>query len=72
MNRSYKGVVFDKILRNDGYYIYMVYLNELKLLSRITTPFELNNYKEYEFDIYLFEDEDKTKKKIRLQIKNPV
>ena len=46
----------------------MVYLEELKLLSRITTQTDVSNYSYNNFNMYLFEDEDKLKKKIRLQI----
>lgn len=70
MERYYKGVTFDKSLKCDGSYEYMVYLKELKMLSRTISQVEIENHKEYDFHIYLFEDEDKTKKKIRLQIVN--
>ena len=67
MDRLYKGTIFDKILRQDGTTNYMVYLHELKMLSRIShSMLELDNYKQYDFRIYLFEDEDKTKKKIKV------
>ena len=69
MDRTYSGILFDKVIRNDGYYSYMVYLKELKLLSRITSSVLLENYSHHNFHIYLFEDEDNTKKKIRLHLK---
>ena len=68
MENQYRGVVFDKIVKNDGFITYMVYLEELKLLSRITTQTDVSNYSYNNFNMYLFEDEDKLKKKIRLQI----
>ena len=68
MENQYRGVVFDKIVKNDGFITYMVYLEELKLLSRITTQIDVSNYSYNNFNMYLFEDEDKLKKKIRLQI----
>jgi hypothetical protein len=68
MTKTYSGVVFDKIVRDDGTIHYMVYLRELKMLSRIiSTQTDIENYSQNSFKIYLFEDEDKTKKKIRLQ-----
>ena len=70
MERTYSGILFDKVVRNDGYYSYMVYLKELKLLSRITSSIVLDNYSHHNFHIYLFEDEDNTKKKIRLHLYN--
>jgi exoribonuclease R len=68
MERHYKGVVFDKVTRENGYVNYMVYLKELKLLSRVNIMVDMDNFVEKTFKIYLFEDEDKTKKKIRLQL----
>lgn len=69
MEREYSGVIFDKLTRTDGTMNYMVYLKELKMLSRVSsTCVNMENYSEGMFRIYLFEDEDKTKKKIKLQI----
>jgi exoribonuclease R len=67
MDKQYEGVVFDKVTKEDGTFNYMVYLEELKLLSRITTFIDLENYASHLFRMYLFEDEDKVKRKIRLQ-----
>jgi len=68
INNVYYGVVFDKISKNDGLITYMVYLEELKLLSRVTTPIEVDNLSRGKFRIYLFEDEHSFRKKIRLQL----
>jgi exoribonuclease R len=68
MNIEHTGVLFDKIVRNDGRINYMVYLEDLKLLSRISTSIDLTNYSIARFKLFLFENEDKTKKKIRLHI----
>ena len=35
MEKEYNGYVFDKILRNDGLFQFMVFLPELKLSSRM-------------------------------------
>ena len=70
MEKQYDGVVFDKINRNDGLFSYMVYLKPLKLLSRITTTLDIQDYSTHQFKIFLFEDEENSKKKIRLQIEN--
>jgi len=69
IDKDYSGVVFDKIIKNDGFITYMVYLEEMKLLSRITTQSDVPNYSKRLFKMYLFEDEDKIKKKIRLHMK---
>lgn len=68
MKREHTGVIFDKILINNNMYSYMVYLEDIKLLSRITCRDDLSNYTKMMFKTYLFEDEDKIKKKIRLHI----
>jgi exoribonuclease R len=69
MEKEYSGVLFDKLVRTDGTVNYMVYLKELKILSRIhSTCVDRENYSSGLFRIFLFEDEDKTKKKIKLQI----
>ena len=68
MESTYNGVVFDKVHKNNGTISYMVFLEEIKLLSRITTKIDMDNYSTQDFKLFLFEDEDKLKKKIRLQI----
>jgi hypothetical protein len=68
MNIIQNGIVFDKNKKSNGMYSYMVYLEELKLLSRITTMMDIENYTYISCKLYLFEDEDKIKKKIRVQI----
>jgi exoribonuclease R len=68
MRRVYEGTIFGKIVKNDGSILYMVYLEELGLLSRINTHKNIANYTRESFKIYLFEDEEKLKKKIRLQL----
>lgn len=68
MERLYEGYNFDKIMRNDGLYQYIVYLPELKLTSRVTMIENLDNYMTRKYRLYLFNDEENLKKKIRLQI----
>ena len=66
--KEYDGYVFDKIVRNDGLYQYIVYLIELKTVSRITLRFDMLDNNKYKFKIFIFKDEDSLKKKIRLHI----
>lgn len=68
MDSMHKGVLFDKIKKNDGSIMYMVYLAELKLLSRIKIYEDFSNYTTHRFKLFLFDDEYKLKKKIRVQI----
>lgn len=64
----HEGYLFDKIKRNDGLFQYMVYLNNIKVLSRITARNDINNYEKVKFKIFVFTEEASLKKKIRLQL----
>jgi len=68
LETEYDGYVFDKIIRNDGLYQYIVYLEDLKSVSRITSRFDLINFQKYKFKVYVFHEEATLKKKIRLHI----
>ena len=67
-NNTYNGVIFDKLKKNDGLYSYMVYLEEIKMMSRIIVIDNLENYSSYKFNLFLFEDEDKLQRKIRINL----
>jgi len=68
LDMEHDGIVFDKIVKNDGSINYMIYLEKLKLLSRINTHGDIPNYAVCKCKMYLFEDEDKVHKKIKVQI----
>jgi exoribonuclease R len=68
LNKEYDGYIFDKIPRPDGLYQYIVFLPELKMNSRITIRENMENYDMRKFQLYLFNNEEKFKKKIRLQL----
>ena len=68
MKKIYNGFIFDKIERNDGLYQYMVYLDKIKSVSRITSRFDMDDYGKYKFKIFVFHDESSLKKKIRLHL----
>lgn len=67
-DKEYDGVLFDKVVRHDGMFKYVVYLSELKLTMRIYTPDDYKNFETKKFKLYLFHDEDSLKRKIRLQL----
>ncbi len=67
-SKEHDGYVFDKIVRTDGLYEYNVYLAELNTCSRIILHFELDDYNKYSFRVFIFNDENSLKKKIRLHI----
>jgi hypothetical protein len=64
----YDGYCFDKLDRSDGLFQYMVYLPELKMTSKITIRENMNNYQMRQYKLFLFNNEDKFKKKIRLHL----
>ncbi len=68
MEKEYTGYIFDKIYRNDNLYQYIVFLPELKLTSRITLRENYENYEIKKFKLFLFHNEERFKKKIRIQI----
>ena len=68
MKKHYDGYCFDKISRSDGLYQFIVYLPDIKLTSRIIIRENLNNYDKYTFRLFLFHNEEKFKKKIRMQL----
>jgi len=68
MDKIYNGYIFDKIARNDGLYQYIIFLPDLKMNSRITIRENIENFDNKKFKLFLFNDEEKFKKKIRLQL----
>jgi exoribonuclease R len=68
MDKEYDGYLFDKINRNDGLYQFVVFLPELKLSSRITMRDNYDNFDCKKFKLYLFNNEENFKRKIRLQL----
>lgn len=64
----YQGYCFDKLVRNDGLFQYIVYLPELKMTSKITVREDMENYEMRQYKLFLFNNEEKFKRKIRLQI----
>lgn len=65
---THSGVVFDRIQRESGYFNYMVYIESLNLLSRVRSTKDLSNYHAVECKLLVFENEEKTQRKIRLCI----
>ena len=71
-HKFFNGYVFDKLMRSDNKFKYNVYLPELKMNTSITIQEDLEEYSEHNFKIYIFQNEGKLKKKIKLQIINIV
>ena len=68
MDKEYDGYLFDKINRNDGLTQFIVFLPELKLSSRITLRENYDNFMCKKFKLFLFNDEETFKRKIRLHL----
>ena len=68
MEQIYEGYCFDKMTRKDGLFQYNVYLPELKMASRITCGLDLPPLHKSQYKLFLFNNADRFKKKIRLQI----
>ena len=63
-----EGYIFDKIIRNDGLFQYMVYFPKIKMVNRFTTRHEHDNYSKHSFHVYVFMDEDRLKQKLRIDL----
>ena len=64
----YDGYCFDKLERNDGLFQYIVFIPAIKITSRVTLRENLDNYEKRQYKLFIFTNEDKMKKKIRLQL----
>jgi exoribonuclease R len=64
----YKGYVFDKIVRNDALFQYMVYMPKLKMTNRFTSRHDIDLYSKQKFKIYVFMDAIRLKQKIRIEL----
>jgi len=68
LSREYDGFIFDKIVRSDGLYQYMVKLCSAKMVSRFTSRRDEPNYSFHKFRIHLFMDETQLKHKVRVTL----
>ena len=68
LERIHEGYVFDKIVRNDALYQYMVFLPELNMVNRFTSRYDKENLNKYNFKLYVFIDENTLKQKIRVEV----
>ena len=69
LDKPYDGHCFDK-RETKGMYEYSIYLPELKIVSVIRVPDELNETIDYKCKLYMFNNEEKYKRKIRVQLLN--
>ncbi len=70
LSQEFSGILFDRTFVS-GKYEYAVYIEELKMFSRIKLEDCIENFTKSQFRIFVFEDEDRLCRKIRLQIGEP-
>ena len=71
LNNTHNGFIFNKEKINKNKYTsyeYLVYLVDLKIVSKFKTTKSYNNYNFDVFKIYMFNDQNNLKKKIRIAI----
>lgn len=68
LEKGYEGYCFDKLVRSDGLFQFIVFLPELKIASRITTRENMENFDKRQYKLFLFNNEERFKKKIRLHL----
>ncbi len=64
----YDGYIFDKLIRNDALYQYMVYLPEINMVNRFTSRYDKDNLSRQKFKIYVFIDQHSLKRKLRVEV----
>jgi exoribonuclease R len=66
MEKEYNGYLHDKIYKDEDLFQYTVFIPELKLSSRVVSRENFMNFEYKKIKLYLFNNEEKFKKKIRL------
>jgi len=66
-SQEFSGIIFDRTSVS-ARYEYTVYIEELKMFSRIKLEDCIENFTKLQFYIFVFEDEDRLCRKIRLQM----
>jgi hypothetical protein len=68
MDIPHMGIVIDKSKKTETVYSYTVYIEDIKMMSRISTEVDYALYTKVHCKLYLFQDEDKVRNKIRTVI----
>jgi exoribonuclease R len=68
VGKQFRGVIIDSFDVDYGFYEYTVYLEELKLLAKVRSADLAGVHSVAMFAMFLFDDEDKLYKKVRLQM----
>jgi hypothetical protein len=68
MNNTYSGLIFDIESTSNGKYRYMIYIEGLKLMTQMKSEIEYPVFSQQTFQLFLFQDENKIHKKIKVKI----
>jgi exoribonuclease R len=68
LNTIYDGYIFNKTIRDDGLFKYQVFLPQLKMLSQMKTSVDYVDYECKQFKLFMFNDQERFKQKIRLHV----
>ena len=68
VGKQFCGVIIDSYEVDYGFYEYTVYLEELKLLAKVRSADLAGVHSVATFSMFVFDDEDKLYKKVRLQM----
>jgi exoribonuclease R len=67
LEKVWNGYVFDIVEHNNGLFQYIIYILELKIFGKIVLREKLDLYCKGQFKLFIFNNEAKMKRKIRLQ-----
>ena len=68
VEKIHKGYIFDKMQRSDVMFQYQVYLFDIKIVKKLISVIDLDPNKFYNFKLYLFLDEERMYRKIRINV----
>jgi exoribonuclease R len=72
MDNVHTGIIMDKDKKTDTLFTYTVYIEDIKMMSRVSSTDEYSLYKTVQCKLYLFQDEDRVINKIRTTVINSV
>ena len=68
LDKTYNAYIFDKKEHKRDIFQYSVYVPELKLVSKLKSSCEYQQYHKDTVKIYLFSNENNMKRKIRIEV----
>ncbi len=68
MDHTHNGIIIDKTMKPDTTVSYTIYIESIKMFARVTSDTIYDLYSSVQCKLYLFQDEDKVRNKIRTEI----